>query len=943
VSSSIITSDLPAPYAAVLKQLGEFMDDAQLITDPLRTLAYGTDASCYRLVPKIVAVVETEDEVSRLLACCDGLNVPVTFRAAGTSLSGQAITDSVLVLLGDGWAGCTVEDDGHAVCVQPGVIGAEVNRILIHHGRKIGPDPASINAAKIGGIAANNASGMCCGTSQNSYNTLKGMRVMLADGTVLDTNDRHSRKVFAKSHRTLLNGLEDLRDRVCDDEVLSKRIRRKFKIKNTTGYALNALTDFSDPIDILQHLMIGSEGTLGFIAEITYSTVPEYTDKASAFVLFPNMETACRAVVALKPMPVSSVELIDRAGIRSVEDKPGLPDYLPDLGDEVTALLIEVRGENKTKLNKYRTKVEAALDGIETVRPVVFTDDPERYQRYWNVRKGLFPAVGAVRETGTTVIIEDVAFPYERLAPAALDLQRICKEHGYDDAIIFGHALEGNLHFVFTQDFNSQAEIDRYGGFMDAIAKMVVEDYDGSLKAEHGTGRNMAPFVEMEWGRDAYNLMHDIKTLFDPHGLLNPGVLLNDDEGVHLKNLKALPAANTIVDKCTECGFCEPKCPSKGLTLSPRQRIVGWREIRRREVVGETIKDGLENDYSYQGVDTCAACGLCATACPVGIETGQLMKALRGRSRTRLERKAGDWLADHYGTAMSVTSMGLRAADLAHGVLGSKMMNTMAKGARSISGGRIPLWTEAMPRPVSHRKSAPDSASSEKVVYFPSCATRTMGPARGDDCEPLPQVTERVLRKAGFDVIYPDHMDDLCCGQPFDSKGLVEAADRKAVQLEDTLRTASENGKWPIVFDTSPCGFRMKGFVDGRLNIFDVTEFMHDVVLDRLDLVQHCDPIALHATCSTRKMGLEEKLKNIAQACSEEVIEPSSVGCCGWGGDKGFTTPELNAHALRTLKHDLGPRAVAGYSTSRTCEIGLSSNSGIVYRSIVYLIDQCAS
>jgi D-lactate dehydrogenase len=216
------------------------------------------------------------------------------------------------------------------------------------------------------------------------------------------------------------------------------------------------------------------------------------------------------------------------------------------------------------------------------------------------------------------VIIEDVAFPVERLAEATQDLQRLFVEFNYPEAIVYGHALEGNLHFVFTQDFGDAAEVDRYRRFMDVVCELVVKKYDGSLKAEHGTGRNMAPFVEMEWGTPAFRVMQRIKALLDPQGLLNPGVILNDDAQSHLKNLKPLPAADPLVDKCIECGFCEPKCPSRGLTLSPRQRIVGWREISRLDATGTEPQRSaeLKQLYDYQGIETCAACGLCATACP---------------------------------------------------------------------------------------------------------------------------------------------------------------------------------------------------------------------------------------------------------------------------------------------------------------------------------------
>ena len=215
-----------------------------------------------------------------------------------------------------------------------------------------------------------------------------------------------------------------------------------------------------------------------------------------------------------------------------------------------------------------------ALAVESTLEPPRFSTDAGECERLWNIRKGVFPAVGGMRKPGTTVLIEDVAFPIERLAEATLDLEALMHEHGYPEGVIYGHALDGNLHFIFTQDFSDPAEIARYGGLMVAVVDLVVNKYDGSLKAEHGTGRNMAPFVEMEWGRAATAIMRELKALLDPEGLLNPGVVPNDDPTVHLKNLKPMPAADDIVDACIECGFCEPQCPSAALTFSPRQRIV---------------------------------------------------------------------------------------------------------------------------------------------------------------------------------------------------------------------------------------------------------------------------------------------------------------------------------------------------------------------------------
>lgn len=943
IAETAVTHREPVDYLQLQRALLKVMPQQRLVSDPLRTLAYGTDASFYRLIPKLVVIVESEAEVQALLAACRQQDIPVTFRAAGTSLSGQAVSDSVLCILGDGWNNIDVAADAASIRLGSGVIGSDANRRLAAFGRKIGPDPASINACKVGGIAANNASGMCCGTAQNSYQTLESMRLILADGTLLDTADGASRETFARSHRTLLRRLDELAQRTRQDAELAQRIRRKFAIKNTTGYSLNALVDFTDPLEILQHLMIGSEGTLGFISQITYRTVPEYANKASALLLFPDIEVASRAVIRMKATPVSAVEMMDRASLRSVEDKPGMPDYIRALGPAATALLVETRAENQDVLRDNIAEVSAAVADLEMLQPVAFTEVPAEFERLWNIRKGLFPSIGGMRPVGTTVIIEDVAFPIARLAEATVDLQRLFAEYGYNEAIVFGHALEGNLHFVITPDLGRPAEVDRYRRFMDAIAHLVVDKYDGSLKAEHGTGRNMAPFVELEWGAQGYELMRQIKDIFDPEELLNPGVILNDDPDVHLKNLKPLPPADGIVDTCMECGFCERMCPSQGMTLTPRQRIVGIREISRLAAAGaEAEKVSLSALYDYQGIDTCAACGLCATACPVGIETGILTKKLREARRDDTARRVAGIVADHYGTAMWATRQGLRLADMTQRTLGPATLEAVTGTVRRLSRDRIPAWSRSFPGGVSFTpRDEPNPERRPQVVYLPSCASRTMGPSCDDHgTVALPNKTAALLEKAGYHVLYPKGLANLCCGQPFESKGLPEAADRKSAEVGDALREISGDGELPIVSDTSPCSYRLRRKLPEKLRPLDISEFIHDHLLARLQIRKRPGVVALHVPCSAKKMGLGPKLMGVAKACAEQVIVPENIECCGWAGDKGFTTPELNAHALRTLKTQLPDSCAEGYSNSRTCEIGLAMHAGRPYRSLVYLVDE---
>jgi D-lactate dehydrogenase len=938
---------LSGVYLKLYQTLSSCFPPERLLHDDLRTLAFGTDASFYRLVPRLVIKVHTEQELILVLRECRRWKTPVTFRAAGTSLSGQAITDSVMIHLGAEWKGIRIHPGGERVSLQPGVIGAVANYCLLPYQRKIGPDPASINSAMIGGIAANNASGMCCGTAQNSYRTLASMRIILGDGALLDTADARSREKFKSTHAEMVSHLEELSKGVRSNRVLAARIRTKYKMKNTTGYSLNALVDYEDPIDILQHLMIGSEGTLGFIAEITYDTVPELPSKASSLMVFPDLKTACQAAALLKRCPVAAVEIMDRASLRSVENKAGMPCYLKELGALVTALLVETSAENPAQLHWQKDEIVRAMQPLPVVFPLTFTENPAEYTQLWDIRKGLFPSVGAMRRIGTTVIIEDVAFPIDRLAEATLELQRLFAKYGYWEAIIFGHALKGNLHFVFTQDFNDSQEVRRYQKFMDEVTRMVVLTYDGSLKAEHGTGRNMAPFVELEWGAEAYQLMKEIKALFDPDQLLNPGVILNNDPKVHLKNLKPLPQAHPLIDQCIECGFCEAQCPSRDLTLTPRQRIVIWREIVRLQTLRKSAARlaEMKKGFSFQGEQTCATDGLCATSCPVGIDTGQLIKELRMQQKSPM----ANWIAWIIARNMGATTFLLRAflnlADFFHGLLGPNSMERLSRLLRAISLGGLPQWNRCVPKGgglAAMKKSAP--ASSLHVVYFPSCVSRSMGTAK-DNPHQDPQTVRiaSLLRKAGCAVIYPPRLTQLCCGMAFASKGYQEQGDMKLQELNRALLQASEQGRFPVLVDTSPCQYRMKesGLLSPQLQIFEPVEFILKHLQERLRFIRKPKTVAVHTTCSSRKMGLESSMRQLAELCAEEVIVPQSVTCCGFAGDRGFSHPELMNSALGRLKEELPAECREGYSTSRTCEIGLSLNGGIPYRSIAYLVDEC--
>ncbi|MBP8944585.1 MAG: FAD-binding oxidoreductase [Paludibacteraceae bacterium] len=929
-----------------LKEIKVYLREDNIYTDDLRLLAWGTDASFYRLIPKIAIQTSNEWEISFLLQKAAKYNLPVTFRAAGTSLSGQSLSDSVLIIAGQHWQNFEVLNNGNAIRLQPGIIGERVNEILKPYGKKFSPDPASIKSAMIGGILANNASGMSCGIRENSYQMLVSARIVFADGAILDTSDEQSKNNFIQTHADFLREIERIRDEIKNDEELYSFIKKKYEIKNVTGLSLQPFVDFEDPFDIILHLMVGSEGTLGFVSEAVFKTTDNCPYSASGFAYFENMHLACQAVQKLKNLPVSAVEFFDRKAIASVEDKFNNIPELKCLPADGAALLIKIESDDEEILHQRIDQVENLLSNAKVLFPVHFTDQPDEYNAYWDMRSGIFPTVGSTRPSGTTCLIEDVCFRMENLADATDDLDQILLRNHYEDAVIYGHALAGNLHFIISQRFDNEENIHQYETMMNEVVNLVVNKYHGSLKAEHGTGRNIAPFVSKEWGEKAYGFMKRIKQLFDPQGILNPEVIFNEHPRCYVENIKPLPNTHPLIDKCIECGFCEVNCVSAGFTISSRQRIVVQREIARLKATKENPKrlKKLEKEFLFMGNQSCATDGLCATSCPVEINVGDYVHYLREEQlkNKKVAQFLGKWTAEHFHLVANSLRSVLSLAYTAEKILGKRAMSVITRGLRVISGNTFPFWSPALPKPQHKIIPPPISDNPLKVVYFPSCLNQMMS-VSSNDPEQTPLIEKMIsfLNKAGYDVIFPKNMEKMCCGSIWESKGLLSIADQKSSELEKALLEASENGRYPVLCDQSPCLFRMRQKMH-QLSLYEPVEFIDKFLLDKLEFYPIDEPITIHATCSTTKMGLKPTLIKIAKLCSKQVLIPEEVGCCAFAGDKGFMMPELNAHALRKLRPQIEKSNVkTGYSNSRTCEIGLNTNTGIPYMSIVYLVDKC--
>jgi D-lactate dehydrogenase len=917
-------------------------------------ISYASDAGFYYLRPQAIVLPNSEEEIKALFIFSQTTQIPLVFRTGGTSLSGQSITDGILVDLSRFWNKIVIENNGELVKVQPGITGAMVNAYLSKYNRKIGPDPSSINAAMIGGILSNNASGMCCGVKYNSYHTTKYIRFILPSGNIFSTEVPGDYDRFEKQCNGLFDELMHLREQVLADTLLFEKIRTKYMTKNTVGYSLNALVDFTHPLDIFAHLLIGAEGTLAFISEATLETIKDQPFKATSVLYFPDIFSACDAIIPLIEAGAEMVELMDRASLHAVESLKGIDPYIKTLPSSAAALLVEFQEGSTNELELRVNMFSKDASHFSLLNKPYFTRDREEREFLWKLRKGLFPAVGSVRASGTTVILEDVAFPIALLGKAILNLQSLFKKYNYNNAIIFGHAKDGNIHFVVTQSFDAREEIERYDQFLKEVVTLVVIKYNGTLKAEHGTGRNMAPFVETEWGGDAYKIMERIKKAADPNNLLNPGVIINHDNNVHIKNLKPLPPIEEEVDKCIECGYCEHKCPSRDITLTPKRRIVVRRALveMKKSGSGKDYKTLLD-EYQYDGLDTCAVDGLCAVACPVDINTGDLVKRLRRENHSALTNRIALWVAEHFEMVEKGARLALSTGMWMNKIAGKKTMWRMTNGVRKILPS-FPLWSDQLVYPsklqVLKKQTKVDS-DRNTVLYFPGCISRLLGSSPIGKKNIL-ETFISVSLKSGINVVIPENIVGSCCGQIFSSKGFREAFRKTANKIVEQLWKETLEGKYPVVMDISSCTYTLHNLRPmllpasqqkfDQLKIMDSIEYLHDMILPlNLDR-QKKDTIVLHPVCSLQKMGIENKFIKTAKFFSENVTIPLHSDCCGMAGDRGFLFPELTGAATFHEANEVRTKDYqAYYSSTKTCEMAISEAVGKNYESILYLADEC--
>ena len=932
---------------SLIEELAIYFPKERLKHKLIELHAYSSDASFYQLIPTAVIFPVNVEEIKILFSIAKKYRTSLTFRAAGTSLSGQSVTNGLMVDLSRHWSNAFVKEDGNLIVTQPGITGASINQLLKKYRRKIGPDPASINAAMMGGILSNNSSGMCCGVRDNSYHTLKSISFVLPDGKNYNTNIAEDYIRFENESNEIFRGIKSLREKILSNKVLLKNICRKYKMKNTVGYGINAFIDFEHPLDILSHLLIGAEGTLAFIAEATLKTIPDKPFKKTGLLFFESPKAACDVISLLKNTEVEALEFMDRAALRSIENLEIAPVFIKSLPENASCILCEYQADSFEVLSQKFNKAVSIIQSLPVIYQTAFTDDAAIQSLYWKLRKGMYPSVAAVRAKGSSVMLEDVAVDVEKLGDAIFDLQQLFEKHNYTNAIVFGHAKEGNLHFMVSQPVATKSEIEKFELFNDDLADLIINKYQGSLKAEHGTGRQIAPYVKDEWGDDGYAIMQSLKKLIDPNSILNPGVIINEDKKCHVKNIKSLPVVEDEVDKCVECGYCEHKCPSREYTLSPRQRIVLRRTLAKLKASGiKKHYNEILKDYQHYGLDTCAVDGMCATECPVNINTGDLVKRLRKENHSPAANKMAFIIAKNFTVVEAIVKFVLYSGFAVNKLFGKSMMHKLTMLIRKLLP-TFPIWTKQLTHPISIAKTQSQYA---EIIYFPCCMSRMMGA----DIENRKSIVDTFISlccKANIAVTIPENVNGHCCGQAFSSKGFINAYKHSANKMIEALWQWTEHGNVSVVLDITSCTYSLKTcriyltkenqLLFDKITIIDSIDFAADALLPKISIEKKHEEIILHPVCSVHKMNSYDKLVKIGKQTAYKSIIPFHAGCCGMAGDRGFYYPELLQSASKKESAEVKSFSTDYcYSTGKPCEMSMSESTGKNYRSLFYLLDE---
>ncbi len=872
------------------KDLGSLID-GDVRTDPVTRALYSTAACIYRVVPLGVVFPRSQGDVAAVLRYCSEGRIPVTARGAGSGVAGQSLGKG-LVLDFSRYLDHIIELDVEEgwVRVEPGVVFGSLNRHLESYGLVFPPDPSSGEFCTIGGMLANNSGGARSVMYGTTEDYVLSTRVILPGGRGFLADRRDPRKDECDEWT---RALADILER--NSELITRGKPRT--TKNASGYNVWEALD-KGTVD-MSRLVVGSEGTLGVFTEARLKLVPLPRSRVTAMFCFASLEEMAESVCEIKMTGASAIELIDRSlmDLLSCPESSYLLAGLPE--EKEAVLLVEFSGQ---EIEQAEEKADACLHIVRASglsNGYKLAVDREDQDKLWEIRDRASSIFRLIHHPSKPLrFIEDGVVAVDNLPEYIKRLREILDAHGMK-ATIFGHAGDGNVHVNPLVDLT---RADFRDVMRDVAGEVVstVKELGGTLTGEHGDGRLRSPFLRRFYGDGLYDVFSDIKRVFDPDGILNPGIIVGQEVEVDItENLRYgySPTRNPFpvdlgevkieADKCHGCGSCRVYCPPFTGLMTEEATARSKANLLREVLIGEVISDDTMSDSSFKDVmGLCYNCKLCTTECPSQVDIPWL--AILARSTG--SRQKGFSLQDRFlMSSGDYSSPGLRVSKLSNVLL----RNRLARGIMELAVGlhkdrRLPLFDGGG---LDDFSIGTVGYTRGDVIYFPGCFASYHSRA-GEYRDSL-----ALLRALGYRVKV---IDGVCCGLARLTIGDLEGFKRRAGNLIDRIDEVTQNGG-KICFSSPSClmcvreeypryleGVRAREVASRSLDILELIDEGGEHLWMGGEVDTGVEDVFLHVPCHLSTNGLRHTFLRVMSNVPGVRVADVNDRCCGLAGTFGL-------------------------------------------------------
>ncbi len=885
-------------HAQRLQEALEGKLDGYLRTDPASRALWSTDGSIYLRRPVGVVVARSEEDVKKSLAAARDLKLSITPRGTGTSLAGQATAPGLTLDTSLMQQVFEVDLENGRCSVEPGVIQGELNELVEQHGLVFGADTSTSDVATLGGMLGNNSAGMRSLYYGTTADQILSLRCVLASGETVDLaplpRDEAERRAGGSGPeaRLLKNALE-IGERYGDE------IKRRYPklIRRVSGYGLDALID-PETVD-LTRLVCGSEGTLAVVTRAEFRLQYLPPERALASFEFDSLAASARATVALLEENPSAIELLDDVAIGRADATPAYRGSTGFIRGEPKAVLLVEWSGTKEELDERFSKLDELAQEVGAREAAALRSQDEMAQTV-KLRKSILPLLlGTAEKEKPVAFVEDAAVPPERLEEFITRFEKIVEEND-TWACFYGHASVGTLHVRPALDTSDPEGVARMRRIGEEVAELV-DELGGSISGEHGDGLSRSEFLERMYGPQLVRAFAEVKSAWDPEGMLNPGVIVDPppmDEQLRIgPGRKRLSLGTNLdfteqggfaaaVELCNGSGFCRKKntgtmCPSFMVTLDEQDSTRARANMLRSVLEGTLPPEELTGEKMKEVMNLCVACKACKSECPSQVDVasmktevlyqmGQrhgfsLLQRVVGHIRSQLALAA---LAPTLYNSVAGTSLARRAA----GLLGIDPRRELPKVAEETFSKRFP--------------SLPQGEGPAELALFNDTWNEYQWPEIGEGAV-------RLFAAAGAKIHLPEV---VCCGRPMLSEGLVDAARENARRNLDLLMPLVERGV-PLVGLEPSCILTMRDDYrkllpnDERVSkLAEATRLFEEALLE-LDAelpLRGGAPVLLHGHCHQKALvGTGPTEKALALAPGTEVTVVDS-GCCGMAGQFGY-------------------------------------------------------